>query len=99
MSPVQTPNLRGSKKMEEALRAVAQERSGAIGEAFFQHLVEHLAATLQADYVFIGELKPAPSEPVANGSGAPDNKHPITETLPTIRTLAVFPHQKIPQHF
>jgi PAS domain S-box-containing protein len=99
MSPVQTTNLSGSKKIEEALRAVAQERSGAIGEAFFQHLVEHLAATLQADYVFIGELKPAPSAPVANGSGAPDNEHPITETLPTIRTLAVFAHQKIIENF
>src|SRR5438876_5054969 len=96
MNLVQNQILSGAKKLEEALRAVAQGYSGAIGEAFFQHLVQHLASTLQADYVFIGELKPGPSSPKVGDTG---NSAPVAEIPQAIRTLAVSAHQKVVDNF
>jgi len=84
------PTIDCDAKTEEALRTVAQGLNGTIGRAFFQHLVRHLADTLQADYVFIGELKP-PAEVKHIENGADDVPHPREdETPPGIRTLAVW---------
>ena len=97
MNLVQSQTLSGAKKLEEALRAVAQGYSGAVGEAFFQHLVQHLASTLQADYVFIGELKPGPPNPKEDDTG--NSAPPVAEIPQAIRTLAVSAHQKIVDNF
>jgi len=99
MSLLQSPNLSEPSRIEEALRAVAQGQPGAIGEAFFQHLVQHLAATLQADYVFIGELTPGSSGPPINGTVSANSALPVGEAAPAIRTLAVFAHDKIVENF
>ncbi len=40
---------------EKGLREVVQSVSAAVGQAFFQTLVEQLSKSLQADYAFIGE--------------------------------------------
>jgi two-component system cell cycle sensor histidine kinase/response regulator CckA len=98
MSLVQSQNLSGSKKIEEALRAIAQGHSGAIGEAFFQHLVQHLAKSLQAEFVFIGELKRLPPADVKKdgaGEPAPD----LGDTPQIICTLAVSDHDHIAANF
>src|SRR5947208_11973704 len=97
MSLVQSQNLSGSKKIEEALRALAQGHSGAVGEAFFQHLVQHLASSLQADYVFIGELKPGPPNPKEDDTG--NSVPPVAEIPQAIRTLAVSAPQQIVDNF
>jgi len=97
MNLVQSQILSGAKQLEEALRAVAQGYSGAIGEAFFEQLVQHLASTLQADYVFIGELKPGPSSPKEDDTG--NSAPPVAEIPQSIRTLAVSAHEKIVENF
>src|SRR6266849_3757622 len=97
MNLVQSQILSGAKQLEEALRAVAQGYSGAIGEAFFEQLVQHLASTLQADYVFIGELKPGPPNPKEGDTG--NSAPPVAEIPQSIRTLAVSAHEKIVENF
>ena len=99
MGLVQSQNLSEPRRIEEAVRAVAQEQPGAIGEAFFQHLVQHLATTLQADYVFIGELKPRRSGPAVNAIGSANATHHVDLASSIIRTLAVFAHDKIVDNF
>jgi PAS domain S-box-containing protein len=44
------------KRIEDALREVAQGVSSATGFSFFYSLVQHLARALNADYVVLGEL-------------------------------------------
>ena len=44
--------------MDDSLRTAAEGVSGEVGEAFFESLVRYLAATLKADFAFIGELDP-----------------------------------------
>jgi len=97
MSLVESPNLSGSKKIEEALRAIAQGHAGAIGQAFFQHLVQHLAKLLEAEYVFIGELKQkSPEDVKKDGAGKPPSG--LGNTSQIICTLAVSDHDKIAEN-
>jgi len=44
------------KRHEEAINNIAAGVSAETGEAFFRHLVEHLARIFDADYAFIGVL-------------------------------------------
>src|SRR5262249_5520889 len=50
-------------------------------------------------YVFIGELKLPASGPTANGLVSAKPSHPVVEDSKTIRTLAVFAHDKIVDNF
>ena len=44
------------RRMADALRWIAEGTAAATGEDFLLSLVQHLASTLNADYVFIGEF-------------------------------------------
>ncbi len=44
------------KRSEEAIKNIAAGVSAETGEAFFRHLVEHLAKTFDAEHAFIGML-------------------------------------------
>ncbi len=46
------------KRIEEALREVAQGVSASTGFSFFYSLVQHLSRALKVDYVILGELQP-----------------------------------------
>ncbi len=52
------------KRMEEAVRNMAEGVSAATGEEFFTSLVRHLARVLAVDYAFLGELIGKDSERV-----------------------------------
>jgi len=84
LGPVPTIDL--DEKTEAALRAVSQVIHGTVGRAFFQHLVRHLAETLQADYAFIGELRPEASAEL----GEIQADRPVAKQGPTIRTMSVW---------
>jgi PAS domain S-box-containing protein len=99
MSAISSSKCSDPRKIDEALRAVAQGQPGTIGEAFFQHLVQHLATTLQADYVFIGELKRTGSGSARNGVASQKPTPSVAENRQTIRTLAVFAHDKSVDNF
>jgi len=56
MSPVQSPDAREQKKLQEAIHNIAAGVSADTGEAFFHSLVKCLARTLNMDYAFVGEV-------------------------------------------
>ena len=50
------------KREAAALQHLMQGVTSAVGEAFFQSLVAHLAAALHADYVCVGEIRGDPAD-------------------------------------
>ncbi|MBN1270547.1 MAG: PAS domain S-box protein, partial [Kiritimatiellae bacterium] len=53
------------RRIEEALREVAQGVSAATGFSFFYSLVEHLSRALGVDYVILGEILPGHEDEIS----------------------------------
>jgi PAS domain S-box-containing protein len=51
-----TSDISARKRLENAIRTIAQGLSAETGEAFFQSLVKHLGQILSVDYAMIGRL-------------------------------------------
>ncbi len=49
-------DITGRKKMENALREIAERLSAATGDVFFQSVAKYLSEILNADHVIIGQL-------------------------------------------
>jgi PAS domain S-box-containing protein len=54
-----TSDISTRKRLENAIRLIAQGLSSETGEAFFQSLVKHLSTVLEVDYAMIGRLNDA----------------------------------------
>src|SRR5262245_32135642 len=88
------------KRVETAVRAIAEGVSAATGEAFFRSLMQYLAKTLAADYAFVGEMSPEHDNMIrtvavyADGQIAPNFAYDLRDTPcqnVTSGTLCVYP--------
>ena len=88
------------KRVETAVRAIAEGVSAATGEAFFRSLMQYLAKTLAADYAFVGEMSPEHDNMIrtvavyADGQIAPNFAYDLRNTPcqnVTSGTLCVYP--------
>lgn len=88
------------KRVETAVRAIAEGVSAATGEAFFRCLMQYLAKTLAADYAFVGEMSPEHDNMIrtvavyADGQIAPNFAYDLRDTPcqnVTSGTLCVYP--------
>ncbi len=76
----------GCRDTERALRTIAEGVSAAVGDTFFQSLVEHLAKTLGARYALVGELSDKAPDTVttvaffAEGTIAPNFDYSLKDT-------------------
>jgi len=73
------------KRSEALVMNIARGVSAAVGAAFFQSLVEHLARELEADFAFIGELLPGNRMHtlafLADGAMAPNPDYPLEGSM------------------
>jgi GAF domain-containing protein len=92
--------LTEDKRVETAVRAIAEGVSAATGEAFFRSLMQYLAKTLAADYAFVGEMSPEHDNMIrtvavyADGQIAPNFAYDLRDTPcqnVTSGTLCVYP--------
>src|SRR5215467_12081671 len=88
------------KQVETAVQAIAEGVSAATGEAFFRSLMQYLARTLAADYVFVGAVSPEHTNMIrtvavyADGQLAPNFAYDLRYTPcknVTSGTLCVYP--------
>jgi hypothetical protein len=88
------------KRVETAVRAIAEGVSAATGEAFFRSLMQYLAKTLAADYAFVGEMSPEHDNMIrtvafyADGQIVPNFAYDLRDTPcqnVTSGTLCVYP--------
>jgi PAS domain S-box-containing protein len=88
------------KRVETAVRAIAEGVSAATSEAFFHSLMQYLAKTLAADYAFVGEMSPEHANMIrtvafyADGQIAPNFAYDLRDTPcqnVTSGTLCVYP--------
>jgi PAS domain S-box-containing protein len=88
------------KRVETAVRAIAEGVSAATGEAFFRSLMQYLVKTLAADYAFVGEMSPEHDNMIrtvafyADGQIAPNFAYDLRDTPcqnVTSGTLCVYP--------
>jgi PAS domain S-box-containing protein len=88
------------KRVETAVRVIAEGVSAATGEAFFRSLMQYLAKTLAADYAFVGEMSPEHDNMIrtvavsADGQIAPNFAYDLRDTPcqnVTSGTLCVYP--------
>jgi len=88
------------KRVETAVRAIAEGVSAATGEAFFRSLMQYLVKTLAADYAFVGEMSPEHANMIrtvafyADGQIAPNFAYDLRDTPcqnVTSGTLCVYP--------
>jgi formate hydrogenlyase transcriptional activator len=78
-----SPSIEADRNLEHLVFEIANGVSGETGQAFFRSLVEHLARTLDATYVFAGELSAdgvRVSTLASHGVAAGPAEFPLTET-------------------
>jgi PAS domain S-box-containing protein len=58
----QIQDIAERKRAEKALQTIAEGVSGAVGDIFFNFVVDYLAEALEVEYAFVGELIPEKKE-------------------------------------